>query len=83
MIFDRGQEVELLSRHLMYLCSHSMPHVHGVLLGTVSVAICHQGPLWLAAVSSVSGYGLPLVLNQWTRVEGPHSGPECSSQDVL
>lgn len=54
VISDHGQEAELLSRHLMYLCSHSMPHVRAVLLGTVSAAIRHQGPPWLAAVSSAS-----------------------------
>lgn len=64
VISDHGQEAELLSRHLMYLCSHSMPHVRGVLLGTVSAAIRHQG-----TALPLSGCGLPLVLSWWTRVD--------------
>lgn len=52
MISDHGQEAELLSRHLIYLCIHSMPRVCGMLL---SVDIDHQGPFWLAAISAASG----------------------------
>ena len=64
VISDHGQEAELLSRHLMYLCSHSMPHVRAVLLGTVSAAIRHQGPPWLAAVSSDSVWLWPASVSQ-------------------
>lgn len=55
VISDHTQEAELLSRHLICLRSHSMPHVCGVLLSPVSVDIRHQGSFRLAAVSSASG----------------------------
>lgn len=60
MISDHGQEAELLSRHLMYLCSHSMPRVRSVLL------VPHLWPSITERPLPLSGYGLPLVPSCWT-----------------
>lgn len=62
VISDHGQEAELLSRHLIYLCSHSMPRVCGVLL-----SMC----LWTLTTKGTSGLQpsvLPQVPRQWTRI---------------